>query len=497
MKLFTNDRIRAWDARTIEGGIPSIELMEKAANGLMIKLLPLISSRTRLGVFAGPGNNGGDALALVRLLKERGISSVKVFVLAHDLAKLSADCKTNLDRLESYEHIDELSKIPTEDQLDEYDLIIDGIFGSGLTRPIEGMYAECVERINQSVTKVISIDIPSGANPDRIDDNSPVVQAEHVLTLQIPKRVFLFPESERFMKGFEIVDIHLDKDFHDSEQCSWSYLTEEDILPVPRFKFDHKGKHGHTLIIAGSHGMYGAAQLCGRAALRAGSGLVTIHSSSEALPILQSALPEAMFSSDKSLDKISKLPELGKYSAIACGPGIGLADRTVGMLDNLLDQARVPLILDADALNIIAKESWQHRIPKKSVITPHPREFERLFGSSDNGMMAIELQQSMARDLDITILRKGAHSSIAFSDGRVFFNSTGNSFMATGGMGDVLTGIIAGLVAQGLRVEEATLTATFLHGHAADTALVKRRGGALMSRDIIESFRLPDNQITF
>ncbi|NNC82876.1 MAG: NAD(P)H-hydrate dehydratase [Flavobacteriales bacterium] len=490
MKLFTAEQIKRWDQATIAKGIPSIQLMERAVNALIPKILTLVSNRCCVALFAGPGNNGGDALALSRLLVERGFEQVHTYLVSPEGTGLSEDCRSNLERTTLESTIKSKVDIPSVETLSTYDLIIDGLFGSGLTRPLEGVFAETVKRINAADSRVFSIDIPSGAFSEQVNSDHLVVEAEHVLTFQIPKRSFLVPESNRYMKDFEVVDIHLDPEYHEQEPCDWYYLQASDVEIEERQKFSHKGHYGHGLLMAGSRGMYGAAQLSARAAMRAGCGLLTVHAPAESMTILQATLPEAMFSPDKQIDHISRLPDIDAYTAMAVGPGLGQAKDTIGMLDALLERAPQGLILDADALNILAREGWQERIPAGSIITPHPKEFARLFGESKDSFEALEKQKEIAQKQDIIIIRKGAHSSVALPDGRLYFNSTGNPYMATGGMGDVLTGFILGLLTQGLSPEKAALAGVYYHGSAGDMALQRRRGGLLLSTDVIEAFKL-------
>jgi NAD(P)H-hydrate epimerase len=484
MKLFTAEQIKRWDAATIDKGIRSIDLMERAAGEVAGFISDNFDKKTHIHLFAGPGNNGGDAMAVSRLLSEAGFTHLETFLVAGPSIALSSDCEANAKRLNSFVRCETEDALPDLSQLTEDVLIVDGLFGTGLSRPLEGLFKTCVIRINQSQALVISIDIPSGTYADGLlPDSSDCIHTDLVLSFQIPKRSFLFPESQRYMADFITLDIGLDDSFHQSEPCD-RYFLEESMIRLPeRSKFSHKGSYGHAFLVSGSRGMYGALQLCGRACLRSGAGLLTIHGPAEAMPILQAALPEAMYSMDRERDTVSELPSLDKATALACGPGLGMSQMARGLLDQLLSEVKMPLVLDADALNIIAQESWQSRIPRNTIITPHPKEFERLFGSCKTHPESVELQSKKSKELGIIIIRKGAHSTVSIPDGSVYFNSTGNPYMATGGMGDVLTGMILGLLAQGHSAEDASLAAVFYHGLTADQ-IYAEKGGVVLAGDV-------------
>lgn len=487
MKLFTAEQIRRWDKATIKNGISSLELMERAAGEVAGFIKDNYPRDKRILFFAGPGNNGGDALSVSRLLSESGFKNIQTYLVAEEHRPISLDCAANAKRLNSVHRCERESTLPDLSGLDEGDVIIDGLFGTGLTRPLDGLFKECVKRINASLAEVLAIDIPSGAYADSpIHESTQCVKADLVLSFQIPKRSFLYPESQGFMEDFVLLDIGLDETYSANEPCDRYYVEESMMRLFGRSKFSHKGNYGHAFLVSGSSGMYGALQLSARACLRSGVGLLTIHGPSEAMPILQGAVPEAMYSSDRELEAVSELPSLDNATALACGPGLGMSQMARGLVDQILSEVHIPLVLDADALNIIASEDWQPRIPKGTIITPHPKEFERLFGRTSSNPEAVDLQFSKSKELGICIIRKGAHSTITLPDGQIFFNSTGNPFMATGGMGDVLTGIILGLRAQGYGLKEAALHGVFYHGLSADSVLA-RNGGPFLASDVIEA----------
>jgi len=497
MKFFTTDQIRQLDQYTIEHEpIASIDLMERAGDGLYWKFLEKLSYQQSVCVLAGPGNNGGDALVLARKLLNTGFP-VKV-VLLHT-GKLSTDCETNRQRLlEKFpDSLIELENEFVAPEISDKTLIIDGLFGSGLSRPLSGFFVEAIEWINNTGCEVVSIDIPSGLKgEDNTDLSKPIVKAYYTFTLQFPKLAFLFAENAAFVGNWEIIDIGIHPEAIRQSSSKFFYLEETDIAPLlkKRTKFSHKGTFGHAFIVAGSKGMAGASVLSASAALRIGAGLVTVHGPECNRTIVQTAIPEAIFQSDIQTDFISEVQKVEKYNAIAIGPGIGTREETAVMIENLLKELDKPCILDADALNIVSLEKDLLKlIPKNSLLTPHPKEFERLFGKCNSSYERMIKAQKVAQDYELIIVLKGAHTIIALPDGKLFFNSTGNAGMATAGSGDVLTGILAGLLAQGYTPEETAQIGVFLHGRAGDLALVNESEESLIAGDIIchidEAFR--------
>ena len=490
MKLFTTSEIRQLDQYTIEHEpIESIDLMERAAVALYDKYLNSFHNLKPVCIFAGPGNNGGDALALGRMLINTGLD-VQV-ILVHT-GKLSDDCEINRVRLiEKFPA--NLTEYVTEfiaPKISSNTIIIDGLFGSGLSRPLSSIYADTVEWINNSGCEIVSIDIPSGLEGEgNADLQKPIVKANCTFTLQFPKLAFLMAENDEFVGNWEVLDIGIHLEAIEKTETDFYYLEQNDIsqLLKNRSKFSHKGTFGHALIVAGSTGMAGAAVLSAKAALRSGAGLVTAHGPNENRIIVQTAVPEAIFESDNNNDVNTKVNSPVKYSAVAVGPGIGTHEETADMLRVLLEHYRKPMVIDADALNIIAKyKELLSFIPSKSILTPHPKEFERLFGKCDTAYQRTMKAREVAQKFNIFIILKGANTLIATPDGKLFFNSTGNVGMATAGSGDVLTGILVGLLAQGYSSEEAAKIGVFLHGRAGDLALVSQSEESLVSGDIIE-----------
>ncbi|WP_163322930.1 NAD(P)H-hydrate dehydratase [Draconibacterium mangrovi] len=493
MKLFTTKQIAAIDKFTIENEpIADIDLMERASLQMTNWIVQQFSTEERLLFFAGPGNNGGDALAMARQLADLDYQC-EVYLLDFGKA-LKGSPAINYKRLEEQGKV-KLAKLRTENdfpQVDETDVLIDGLFGSGLSRPLEGLPAQLVQYINQLLNVVVAVDIPSGLMGENNAENNleNIIRADFTLTLQFPKISFLFPENEQFVGQWEVLPIGLHPGGINETPSPYSFVDAEDIaarLPL-RTKFDHKGTFGHALLIAGSYGKMGAAVLASKACLRAGAGLLTTHVPHMGFPVIQTAVPEAMASIDQHDSMFTDFPNLEPYAAIGVGPGLGLKRNSCRALCDLFDQAKVPMVIDADALNILAEnKTWLEKIPEGSVLTPHPGEFQRLVGETTDSYDAIQKQMAFAKKYNCVVVLKGAHTSVAAPDGTLCWNSTGNSGMGTAGSGDVLTGIILGLLAQGMVSFDAALVGVYLHGLAGDIAIKKRSEFSLMAGDIIET----------
>jgi NAD(P)H-hydrate epimerase len=490
MKIFTSSDIREIDTATIRlepvtpGG-----LMERAASVACQKIKEYIAPESSVTVFAGPGNNGGDGLVIARLLDEAHYP-VRVYIVETGSTH-SNDFRLNADRLArsgtSPFILTDPSLFPT---IGRDEVIIDAIFGTGLGKPPSGIAAETIRRINLTGANVISIDVPSGLY---CEDNTEVcrdtiIKASLTLTFQFPKLSFMFAGNNDFTGRWEVLDIGLHQETIQKKPTRYHYILREDVTPLlrRRRKFDHKGTYGHALIIAGSYGRAGAATLAAGAALRSGAGLVTVHTPLTAVLPLQAALPEAMVSPDQGTEFITSAPDMEKYDAAGIGPGMGTDPDSCRALKTILESAQIPLVLDADALNIIAQDRRMLKlIPKQTILTPHPGEFRRLTGKDLNDYQLLEMQIAFAEEYNCIVLLKGAHTSVAMPDGRVFFNSTGNPGMATGGSGDVLTGILTALLAQGYDPVQAAIAGVYLHGAAGDVALRVHSEEALIAGDIL------------
>lgn len=491
MKIFNVRQIRALDAYTIEHEpIASIDLMERAS----VAFVKWFSTKfpdldKKIKVFCGSGNNGGDGFAIARLLSQDHYE-VTAFQLEIGSAK-SPDCQANIDRINKSRccEIIILQAGDSMPAIDRNTIVIDAIFGSGLSRPLEGYWVELVQYLNEQQTIRVAIDMPSGLFADQ-PTTGISLYADFTFSFEMPKLAFLFPENDERVGEWSVGGIGLHSSFIEKENTSFYFLEKKDVLPFlkMRKKYSHKGTYGHALLLAGSHGKMGAAVLAARAALRSGLGLLTIHAPNCGYSILQTAVPEAMVLADANNMMITDVRVKPKdYKTIGIGPGMGTNQFTVNTLRRVLASCKSPVVLDADALNILSEnKDLLKKLPKDSILTPHPKEFERLFGATKNEFERNELQRKKAAELDCYIILKGAHTAIACPDGKCFFNSTGNPGMATGGSGDVLTGMLTGLLAQGYLPLEAALLGVYLHGLAGDLAKMKMGEEALLAGDIIE-----------
>lgn len=492
MKIFTTKQIAGIDRYTIENEpIADIDLMERASLQMAGWLLKNISNKKKLFVFAGPGNNGGDALAIARLMAEKAYD-VKVFLLDFNKG-LSGSPAINKKRLEGQDKVKIKTIRDVHDIPDiKNEVIIDGLFGSGLSRPLEGLPAAILKTINKSKATVVSIDIPSGLmgedNSTNITEH--IIQANYTLTLQFPKISFFFAENEDYVGNWEVLPIGLHPAGIANTPTPFSYIEENEVtgLIPARSRFAHKGTSGHALLITGSYGKMGASVLASQACLRAGAGLLTTHVPRLGYSILQLGVPEAMCSIDQSDIIITEFPDINVFSSIGIGPGLDTRQNTQRALFNLVEQSAKPLVIDADALNILAMHpSWLEEIPEKSILTPHPGEFRRLVGESSNSYQRLMKQIEFAKKHRFIVILKGAFTSIALPNGEVYFNPTGNPGMATAGSGDVLTGILTGLLAQGIHPVSAALTGVYAHGLAADIAIAESSEISLTASNIIDN----------
>jgi NAD(P)H-hydrate epimerase len=438
-------------------------------------------------LFAGPGNNGGDGLAIARQLWEKGCD-VSVYHLAG--SSLSTDCAANLNRLRAagipykiISHRQDILPAPARNTI-----LIDAIFGTGQSRPLEGLEKDVVEAVNTWKIPVVSIDLPSGLYADSSSAENTVMRARYTLSFQVPKLCFFMPENEAFVGEWVLLDIGLSPAFYEDSAATYELTGLDDIRKMvrPRNRFAHKGSFGTALLMGGSRGMMGAAILASRACLRSGTGKLISRIPACGLDILQVAVPEAICSVDENNDFLANHPgDLSQFSAIGIGPGMGKAKYTRDLLWQMLQTRDIPLVLDADALNIIAEEGWQANIPSGSVITPHIGEFSRLFGPSANHFERISRALELSTRLGIFILVKGQNSFLSTPRGHGYFNSTGNPGMAKAGTGDVLTGMLTGLLAQRYSMEEACRISAFIHGMAGDLAEKEYSNYSVTASDLI------------
>lgn len=485
MKILPVEKIREADAYTIEHEpILDIDLMERAAGVCFEKVLEIITNQDRILIFSGTGNNGGDGLAIARMLHQRGYTT-KVF-MAGKPGSLSPSCRINLERYtqispSSIAWLQEGSELPAPGP---EIFVIDALFGSGLTRPVEGFYAKLIQHINKFNSFVLSIDVPSGMFTDRTNKaeiNPIIIRADHTLTFAPPKIGFFYPENDAYVGSWTMLDIGISDAYLNQVEVR-NYFSDEEMVSAilkPRNKFAHKGNFGHALLMCGGVGKSGAAVLAAHACLRSGAGLVTVMAPNDTLSVVQNSVPEAMCTLEN---------EITGFDAIGAGPGIGKAEEAATRLKSIIQEARVPLVLDADALNILSSnKTWMKFLPPGTILTPHPKEFERLAGKASDDFLRHEKQLELSFSCQVYIILKGAHTCITTPDGRSFFNSTGNPGMATGGSGDVLTGILTGLLAQGYSPLESCLLGTFIHGRAGDIAAEKLGHEAMIAGDIIKN----------
>ncbi len=494
MKIFTTDQIRQLDKNTIEHEpIKSIDLMERAARALSTAIMEEWTPQSPVVVLAGPGNNGGDALAVARMLGDAGYR-VSVFLFnIHN--SLSDDCATNRQRLVDDKRVESFTEITLNfdpPELTADTLVVDGLFGSGLNKPLMGGFASLVKYVNQSPAKVVSIDMPSGLMAEDNSSNirTNIIRATVTLTLQQLKLSMLLADCQQYLGRVRVLDIRLHPDYIRATDTNRYLLEEFDVRRRMRRRddFAHKGTMGHALIVAGSYGMAGAAVLATRACLRSGVGKVTALTPRRNYDIMQIAVPEAVLEIDREEGYFSDSVDTSDYDALGIGPGLSLGENTAIALIGQIRRTQCPIVVDADALNILANhQAWMQQLSPGIIMTPHPRELDRLVGAtstSDYERLVRAVQ--LAERLQGYVLLKGHHSALCMPNGQVVFNSTGNSGMATAGSGDVLTGIITGLLARGYERQDACIVGMYLHGLAGDLAAKTVGKESLVAGDIIK-----------
>jgi NAD(P)H-hydrate epimerase len=491
MKILSAAQIKEADKYTIvHEPVTSINLMERAARACLFRIFQYSESDTTYCIFCGKGNNGGDGLAIARMLADRGLS-VNVYIVEHT-HPASPDFLENLQRLKD-QGMAAIHSIYSKEDIPETGLpkqtVIDALLGIGISKPVDGLLEEVIGHINRSNSFVIAIDIPSGMIPDAKNEGNIMIRAARTLTFQAPKLAFFFTENYAYSGGFEILRIGLDPVFIEGLPCSYFFTDESLIrqLLLHRQPNAHKGNFGHALLICGSMGKTGAAQLAAKACLRSGAGLLTMHIPKCAYAGMQVAIPEAMISLSEEENYISNLPDIAPYSAIGIGCGLGTEKQTQNILKLLIQNSARPLVIDADALNILSEnKTWLAFLPKYSILTPHPKEFDRLAGAHTSSFERLKSAKDLAARHSIIVVLKGMHTAVVMPDGNIFFNSTGNPGLAKGGSGDTLTGIITGMLARGYAPNHAAILGVYIHGLAADIALRKSHVESLLASDVIE-----------
>ena len=497
MILVTAAEMQEMDRQTIETqGIPGLELMEKAGCGATRVLLDQLGDQAKagVGIICGKGNNGGDGFVIARCLAEKGID-VSVYLLAKTAA-LKGDAATNHERLLPLnigviEIPDENTFAKTKSRLSNHGLLVDAILGTGLTSDVRGLFKTVIDFINalnSTGIAVFAVDIPSGLNADTGQPCGTCIRAQSTATFGLAKiGHFTYPGAE-YTGSLEIIDIGIPGAVVQAVGPKQYLMTPEQIRTYlhPRSPDAHKGRTGHLLVIAGSTGKTGAAAMTGVSAMRAGAGLVTLGIAERLNPILETQVLEVMTEplpetqngvlATGAAENIKKLAA-GK-TCLAIGPGIGQAEETQNLVRKIISQSRVPIVIDADGLNNIAGQTQllkNLKIP--AVLTPHPGEMARLMDVTPAEVQKNRLQSArdFATNLGVHLVLKGAATVIAHPDGSAYINPTGNPGMASGGMGDVLTGVLAGFITQGFTPEAASHAAVYLHGAAADT-LAKTTG---------------------
>ncbi|NJN42146.1 MAG: NAD(P)H-hydrate dehydratase [Flammeovirgaceae bacterium] len=486
LKILTTSQIKELDAYTIKHEpIPSIDLMERACVACCSWITSKFKSSKKIGVVCGPGNNGGDGLGIARLLSQKGYRVTVWMVNERD--KTSEDFKINKSRLPKHIELNEVKKSHSPD-FSQVDVLIDALFGSGLTRPVEGIYEVVIKSMNNVSAARVAIDIPSGLMSDSVSTGA-IVCAEHTLTFQLPKLAFMMSDNSGFIGEWVKLDIGLNKEYIKSADTKNFLLTLQSVRKKikSRDKFSHKGDYGAGLLIAGATGKMGACVLSSRAALRSGIGLLTVHVPGNGYSIIQSSVPEAMALIDPDKNQFSACPDVANFDTVGIGPGIGQSDISAKALLQVIEKCTSPMVIDADGLNLLAV----HRegltiLPAGTILTPHPKEFDRLAGESKNDFERLEKAKALSTSTKCVIILKGAHSAIVLPTGKIYFNNTGNPGMASGGSGDVLTGILTALLAQGYSPEDAALLGTFVHGRAGDLAANQKGPIGMIASDIIE-----------
>lgn len=488
MYILNAAQIKEWDEYTIQyEPVASIDLMERAAAKCVKWIVQQPWQNKQFKIFCGKGNNGGDGLAIARLLAKANYT-VSVYIL--ELGKAgSKDFEINLIRLnQPVSFLHSSGDFPVI----EDDIVIDALFGLGLNKPLEQLAANLVLHLNKATAPVVSIDLPSGLFADQSSKNNVVIEATHTVSFQCYKPAFVVQENALFIGKIHLADIGLHPGFLEENKFT-QHLVEATIIRQifkHRNVFAHKGTHGHALIIGGSYGKIGAAILAAKACLHSGAGLTTAFIPKCGYLIMQMAVPEVMVLTDEEQNILSSLPQdIEKYTAIGLGPGMGTDDRTQKLISFLVRRYRKPLVIDADGLNCLAlhRELLQ-QLSSDAILTPHPKEFDRLFGEHQTDFARIKTAQEKATEFNCIIVLKSHHTLIATPGGQTYYNSTGNAGMAKGGSGDVLTGMITAFLAQGYDPVHAAILGVYLHGFAGDLAAGVLSQEAMTATDIIHFF---------
>ncbi|QJW89360.1 NAD(P)H-hydrate dehydratase [Spirosoma taeanense] len=498
MKILNVDQIRALDQATIQNEpIAPLNLMERAALAFVDWFVDHFPDTTLTKIFCGLGNNGGDGLAIARLLLERQYP-VEVHVVRY-APRESDDFMHNHRRLklvtEKVNYIEFSRDIPA---LRHNEVVIDAILGSGLSRPTEGIVKSTIEAINRAPATVVAVDIASGLYADQPNaEDDVIIEPDYTITFQLPKLAFVLPKNGRYVGEWHTVDIRLHKRYIDLAPTPY-YFThprEARLLLHKRDRYSHKGTFGHALLLVGSYGKMGAAVLSARACLRSGVGLLTVQIPRCGYPVLQTAVPEAMCRPDGHQYVLTGPSEVegpppGDYTTVGIGPGIGKAPETLAMFRELLPTLKKPIVVDADALNLLSENrELLEQVPPNSILTPHPKEFERLTQTWKDDYEKLGILRDFAKTHQVVVVLKGAYSAVATPAGEIHFNGTGNPGLSTGGTGDVLTGVLTALLAQGYDPVEAAVLGVYAHGLAGDRVAEQRGPIGMVASDVVDALR--------
>lgn len=481
MKVLFAKQIREWDAYTIQKNqITSIGLMEMAAAACKKYIDTFRDDIGAIHLFCGTGNNGGDGVTMAANWKADGLK-VKVYIVGNEEAGTN-DFKNQLEKAKKLKctinYIQSQTDFP---EMEKTDLIIDALFGSGLNRPLSGIFAETVEFLNNSAIKIISIDVPSGMFIDRSSKGNTIIKANETLSFQTIKLCFLMAENAPFFGKVSLLDIGLHPAYlNEISAPQWVDGNFAGNIYKKRMPFSHKGNYGHSLIIAGNYGKMGAALLCAKACLKSGAGLVTLNTPMQFLNAVHAFCPELMCTLREEKENLSV------YNSIAIGPGMGTDLASKELLVNVLKQFHFPVLIDADAITILSTiDDPLKLLPENSIITPHPREFDRLFGESENDFERMNKAVEVTKNHPVILVLKG-HKTIISFQGKLWFNSTGNAGLAKGGSGDVLSGIICSLLAQKYTALQAAILGVYLHGLSADIAAKEIALESIIATEIID-----------
>jgi ADP-dependent NAD(P)H-hydrate dehydratase / NAD(P)H-hydrate epimerase len=488
-KVLTGKQVKEVDLQTIRrGNITSAELMEQAAKAFVKIFCRRYDDTHPVIVFCGPGNNGGDGLAISRLLLKKHYAVTTWYIHA---AEYSHDFRVNLEKLlktnkQRVKIIDGTGQLPV---IKKNSILIDALFGTGLNKPVTGTAASVIEWMNEQDATRVAVDIPSGLTDALPFPQSPVVQSGVTITFQLPKQALMLEDNRDYINEFEIADIGLDEEAIAAQPCNTFFIESADIKKIlkPVKRFDSKWSNGHAMLIAGSYEKTGSALLAATSCMRSGVGLLTVHTPRTAKDIFNIALPEAMIQPDVHENIITSVSIDGRYSAFGIGPGIGTDELTVQAFIGFIHACNKPVVIDADGLNIIAanKDLLSH-LPEQCILTPHEKEFDRLTQNHITHYHRIETQRDFSVKYKCIVVLKSAYTTISDTEGNIFFNSTGNGGMAKAGSGDVLTGVVTAFLAKGYTVLDTALCAVYVHGMAGDVAARKPGKIPMKAGDITE-----------